>query len=44
MAEFRLPASKTKEFRWGVTVIPKGPGGKRGTMGTGTGYALTSPL
>ncbi|HEX2517032.1 MAG TPA: sugar ABC transporter substrate-binding protein [Chloroflexota bacterium] len=41
VAEFRLPASKTKEFRWGVTVIPKGPGGKRGTMGTGTGYALT---
>ena len=41
VAEFRLPASKTKEFRWNVTVIPRGPTGKRGTMGTGTGYALT---
>jgi multiple sugar transport system substrate-binding protein len=41
VAEFRLPASKTHQFRWNVTVIPKGPGGKRGTQGTGTGYALT---
>ena len=41
VAEFRLPASKTHQFKWAATVIPKGPGGKRGTMGTGTGYALT---
>jgi multiple sugar transport system substrate-binding protein len=41
VAEFQRPTSKTKEFRWDVTVIPKGPGGKRGTQGTGTGYALT---
>lgn len=41
VAEFRLPSSKTREFTWDVTVIPKGPGGRRGTMGTGTGYALT---
>lgn len=41
VAEFRLPSSKTKEFKWNVTVIPKGPSGKRGTQGTGTGYALT---
>jgi multiple sugar transport system substrate-binding protein len=41
VAEFRLPSSRTKEFQWNVTVMPKGPGGKRGTQGTGTGYALT---
>src|SRR6266545_7328793 len=41
VAEFQRPTSKTKEFKWDVTVIPKGPTGKRGTQGTGTGYALT---
>jgi multiple sugar transport system substrate-binding protein len=41
VAEFRLPASKTKAFRWNATLIPKGPTGKRGTQGTVTGYALT---
>jgi len=41
VAEFQRPTSKTKEFKWDVTVIPKGPTGKRGTHGTGTGYALT---
>ncbi len=41
VAEFRLPASKTHQFKWAVTVIPKGPTNKRGTQGTGTGYALT---
>ncbi len=41
VAEFQRANSKTKDFKWDVTVIPKGPSGKRGTMGTGTGYALT---
>jgi multiple sugar transport system substrate-binding protein len=41
VAEFRLPASKTKEFKWNATLLPKGPSGKRGSQGTITGYALT---
>jgi ABC-type glycerol-3-phosphate transport system substrate-binding protein len=41
VAEFRLPASKTKAFRWNATLLPKGPAGRRGTQGTITGYALT---
>jgi multiple sugar transport system substrate-binding protein len=41
VAEFQRPTSRTHEFHWDVTVIPKGPTGKRGTQGTGTGYALT---
>lgn len=44
VAEFRLPASKTHQFKWAATVIPKGPSGKRGTQGTGTGYALRNSL
>ena len=41
VAEFRVPSSKTKEFRWNATLLPKGPSGKRGSQGTTTGYALT---
>ena len=41
VAEFRLPSSKTKEFNWNATLLPKGPSGKRGSQGTTTGYALT---
>ena len=41
VATFQLPSSRTHEFKWDVTVIPKGPTGKRGTQGQSTGYALT---
>src|SRR5207302_1691551 len=41
VATFQLPSSRTHEFKWDVTVIPKGPSGKRGTQGQSTGYALT---
>ncbi len=36
-----LPLRVKDAFQVQNTLMPKGPSGKRGTMGTGTGYALT---
>jgi multiple sugar transport system substrate-binding protein len=41
VAEFQRSNSPAQQIKWNVTVIPKGPTGKRGTQGTGTGYAIT---
>lgn len=42
VAEYSKPGQQRVTFRWGVTVLPKGPTGKRGTQANVNAFGITT--
>jgi multiple sugar transport system substrate-binding protein len=44
VALFKKPGQELIKFELGVALMPKGPGGRRGTQASGSGMGITAPL